>query len=411
MTPIRQSFRLALPLLLMVTTAGCPTLLPLGMGSKASSTAMDVELPALVKPSSLPTAGAAPSATSSVKPAVTPVATPSVATPSAPALSSVAATLASLGTNSWAPFTPMICPRQGLVTAEAGNRLYAIGGDGTFTDETFDFATGSWQRFPSSIGGMRTNLYFMGGVTVATQTIVLGGISGNEGAPNAIGLVLPLDTSSPPRVPFAMLSLPDYVSLYGMGVAALNGYVYVAGGRDYFGVQSGTYVFTDLTPPDRDNPFGSFRLATRSVEMKYPRAGLGLAAVSGKLYAIGGYTMASAVEVMSAHNTVQVYTPGALSWTASDDNGGPLAMPTKRYNFGTAVVNNRIYVIGGIDDQGRCLRTVEIYNPATNQWSTGAPMPSARSALSLIVHQGQIFALGGVEANGRASRLVEVYAP
>lgn len=403
MTTLRQSFRLALPLLLMATMAGCPTLLPLGTGGKASSSAMDVEFPSLVKPSALPTAGATSSATSSLKPAITPI-----ATPSEPALSAVAATLAS---NSWGPFTPMICPRQGLVTAEAGNRLYAIGGDGTFTDETFDFTTGSWQRLQSSIRGLWTNLYFMGGVTVATQTIVLGGISGNEGAPNSTGMVLPLDGGILAATPSSMLRLPDNVSLYGMGVAALNGYVYVAGGRGYQGVQSGAYVFTDLTPPDRTDPFGVFRLATSSVAMKHPRAGLGLAAVSGKLYAIGGYTMASAAEVMAAQNTVQVYTPGAVSWTASDDNGGPLAMPTKRYNFGTAVVNNRIYVIGGIDDQGRCLRTVEIYDPATNQWSTGAPMPSARSALSLVVHQGQIFAMGGVEANGRASRVVEVYAP
>lgn len=432
MTTLRRSLRLAFPLLLLLTTAGCPTLrLPSGTGQKASAVPDQADFPSLVKPRVTPAPGTISSATSSAtaspSPAATPTATPSVAptvapivaptpTPTVaptagPALSAVEASLASLGSNSWGAFTPMTSPRQGLVAAAAEDRLYAIGGDGTFTDEYFEFATGRWARFTSSLRYMGDNLYFMGGVTVATQTIVLGGIAGKEGAPCSEGMVLPLETGMPPRAPSAYLALPNSVSLYGMGMAALNGKVYVAGGRSKDVVGSGHYVFTDLTPPDANNPGSLSRLASSLVSLTYPRAGLGLAAAAGKLYAIGGYTMATLAEVLTAQNTVQVYTPGASSWIATGDNGGPAAMPTKRFNFGTAVVNDRIYVMGGIDDQGRCLRTVEIYDPTSNQWSIGAPMPTARSALSLVVQQGRIFALGGVEASGRACRVVEVYAP
>jgi hypothetical protein len=50
-------------------------------------------------------------------------------------------------------------------------------------------------------------------------------------------------------------------------------------------------------------------------------------------------------------------------------------MPTARWLGASAVVNNLVYAIGGRSSANVSLSVVEAYNPATDTWSTMAPMP------------------------------------
>lgn len=43
-------------------------------------------------------------------------------------------------------------------------------------------------------------------------------------------------------------------------------------------------------------------------------------------------------------------------------------IPIKRYNATTAVVDGKIYVIGGQDENGKVLNVIEVYDPSTNTW-------------------------------------------
>jgi N-acetylneuraminic acid mutarotase len=55
------------------------------------------------------------------------------------------------------------------------------------------------------------------------------------------------------------------------------------------------------------------------------------------------------------------------------------------------------------------LSTVEAYDPATDTWTTKAPMPTARQGLAAAVVNGSLYAIGGY--NGSYLSTVESYTP
>jgi hypothetical protein len=81
--------------------------------------------------------------------------------------------------------------------------------------------------------------------------------------------------------------------------------------------------------------------------------------------------------------------------------------PTPRMATAGAVVDGRIYVIGGVSNQGRVVATVEEYDPAKDAWTTRASMPTARGGLAAVAVGAKIYALGG--RSDRVLSVVEVY--
>lgn len=407
---VRQGMA-ALCVALAAFTSGCPGLEIDDLGDDPVVVARSPSPTPHVTPQATTSADPTPSPTASASGAPTPSPTPTPAPPGGLDIRTLEMT-----PNSWAPQTPMILARQGLVAVDGGDRLFVLTGDGSLTDETYTYSTGRWQRYRSSLGGLGggTNLYFAGAARVDSTLALVGGMSGDEWGANYTGLALPfLEGGQPkdPSYPSALLELSGE-PVYAMGVAALDGKVYVAGGRSPFAAKSACYVFDTLSPPDASASLSQARLARPLAPLKAPRAGLGLAALNGRLYAVGGYTLANAAaDTPSPDTLVQVYDPGTNTWLASGDPGGPARMPTLRHGFAVAALNGRIVVVGGKNALGATLRTVEAYDPALNTWSTLAPMPTARSILAVVARQGRLYALGGADSAGRASRVVEVYAP
>jgi N-acetylneuraminic acid mutarotase len=67
-----------------------------------------------------------------------------------------------------------------------------------------------------------------------------------------------------------------------------------------------------------------------------------------------------------------------------------------RIGHGTIATNGRIYVFGGMNSTG-VLNSLEIYNPSTNTWSSGAPMPVATGGMSFVLgSNGYIYMFGGI---------------
>lgn len=74
----------------------------------------------------------------------------------------------------------------------------------------------------------------------------------------------------------------------------------------------------------------------------------------------------------------------------------PIApIPTARQEVSTAVLNGKVYVIGGYDENLNSTATVEVYNSATNSWSTARPLPLATNHNSAAAVGGKIYAFGG----------------
>lgn len=153
------------------------------------------------------------------------------------------------------------------------------------------------------------------------------------------------------------------------------------------------------------NDVGSW---TTKAPMHEARSGLGIAAVNGKIYAIGGFNdtgIASiGIDTISARN--EEYDPATDTWIFK------APMPTPRYMFATAVYQNKIYCIGG----GKAVNnyeypydgTNEVYDTATNTWAAKSPALTATAGLQANVVGNKIYLIG----YGRDSNYTnEVYDP
>ncbi len=85
-------------------------------------------------------------------------------------------------------------------------------------------------------------------------------------------------------------------------------------------------------------------------------------------------------------------------------------MLTKRHGL-AAVVNGKIYAIGGLKDVTDRLSTVEEYDPVADSWTTKQPMPTPRYWLAAAQAIGRIYAIGGYDVNNVRLNTVEEYDP
>jgi hypothetical protein len=142
--------------------------------------------------------------------------------------------------------------------------------------------------------------------------------------------------------------------------------------------------------------------------MHQARSFLNLAAVNGKIYAIGGSTRSG--DQWSAVCTNEEYDPATDTWTFK------ASMPTPRTGFATAVYQNKIYCIGGKTGSGYT-GVNEVYDPATNTWETKTSMPTARTGLRANVASGKVYLIGGyvpdknLDLGFSVSDINEVYDP
>ncbi len=70
-------------------------------------------------------------------------------------------------------------------------------------------------------------------------------------------------------------------------------------------------------------------------------------------------------------------------------------MQVKREQASCAVMDDWIYVAGGLDEKGESLKLVERLHYSTGHWETQQSLLIGRNALSLITANNQLFAIGG----------------
>lgn len=111
-----------------------------------------------------------------------------------------------------------------------------------------------------------------------------------------------------------------------------------------------------------------------------------LRTVNGKLYSIGGYSS----DADAWYDDVYEYDPALNTWTAKTD------MPTPREDMGSAVIDGKIYVFGGLTTGATPTKVLEIYDPATDTWdSTKADMPDFKQLGDFgAAYDGKVYAIG-----------------
>ncbi|UVT16508.1 MAG: galactose oxidase [Nitrospira sp.] len=152
---------------------------------------------------------------------------------------------------------------------------------------------------------------------------------------------------------------------------------------------------------------GTWRAAA---PMPTKRTEVAVATLDGKIYAVGGFEKPSLGNVMNFAITpsVEVYDPATDRWTSK------AAMPVGLHHVGIGVAGGRLYVIGGYSKSGMSVwnpvAATYAYDPATDTWIERAPMPTARGALSVTECEGKLYAIGGYDRKAN-SAAVEVYDP
>jgi len=135
--------------------------------------------------------------------------------------------------------------------------------------------------------------------------------------------------------------------------------------------------------------------------MQQARAGLGVAVVNGKIYAIGGSTASGSYppDIFSGGfvGTNEEYDPATDTWTYK------ASMPTPRDYFAIAAYQNKIYCIGGavgfsVDERTGFHSYIgsgvnEVYDTVTNRWVTKSPIPDYGMECQAHVVNGKIYVM------------------
>jgi hypothetical protein len=108
-------------------------------------------------------------------------------------------------------------------------------------------------------------------------------------------------------------------------------------------------------------------------------------AAGGKLYVMGGVEVPGIIAV----NVVEVYDPASNQWSTL------APMPSKLFYLSSSAVNGEIYAIGGALTGGN---EVNVYDLLTDSWAPAEPLLDTRNRHTSEVVQGEIFVFGGALA-------------
>jgi len=178
-----------------------------------------------------------------------------------------------------------------------------------------------------------------------------------------------------------------------VSLAEVAGKIYVLGGNI-----NGTAV------PHNEE----YDIATNKWRVRYPMPRgldhMGVGVVNGKVITVGGFVGAGVHR--DGQPAVFEYDPATDSWRTL------AAMKAGRGSVGVAVLNGKVYAIGGRAPSGDTVATNEVYDPATNSWTALAQLPKARDHMAVIAAEGKIHAIGGrFTGSGDRTNMHDIYDP
>jgi hypothetical protein len=143
--------------------------------------------------------------------------------------------------------------------------------------------------------------------------------------------------------------------------------------------------------------------------------GLAMVTHGRKLYRIGGFVAKNGVgedHDLWSQAGVSCFDPATKRWT----DLSPL--PEPRSSFDAAVLGDKIYVVGGWQMAGReeeakwhTTACVLDLMAATPRWQSLPEPPFQRRALAVAAHEGKIFAIGGMQQEGDPTTRVDIFDP
>jgi N-acetylneuraminic acid mutarotase len=341
-----------------------------------------------------------------------------------------------IASDTWSAGADRPAPRLGFAGAGYWNGKIVLAGGALTCDGAtaqrqtwlYDIAAGTWMTgtmMPQALSGAASgvvngHLYVLGG-SDSTNTVV-GTIYDYNIAADTWTTV----TTS--------LRNPVYLA----GVTVTDGRIWVVGGEDFIN-PAGPYQTTrarqatELVPHVPLGLSQIFDPATRSVTwgpfLNLARSSLGVAAVGHTVVAAGGFnggnpsgdfsldvTEVSNLPTVCAETVTPSPTPPPATGTPTCGGGAILQpwavaspMPTVSFLAGVASDGTYVYAAGGSD--GTMHDQLARYNPATDNWTTLAPMPDAANGLALVYAPAtnKLYAFGGTDVITHALNLTRIY--
>jgi DNA-binding CsgD family transcriptional regulator len=254
----------------------------------------------------------------------------------------------------WTVHAPLPEARSRLALVAAGDKLYAIGGEGAggVSDEVdiYDPDSNGWlsgARKPIPVANIS-------GALLDGRIYVPGG---------TLGRTSPVSPDQPTATPAQGASLSP-LRPFVLPLAASHG---VIAALEVYDPQADTW--SDAAP------------------LPAPRAAYALTVQDGKLYLFGGW------DGTSYRAETYAYDPRSNTWAALT------SMPERRGFMAAGSLQGLIYVVGGYDGEQE-LSTTEAYDPTgegskTGPWSVKAPLNEARAGLGLVSLSNHLYAIGG----------------
>ncbi|KRX61952.1 Kelch-like protein 3 [Trichinella sp. T9] len=129
------------------------------------------------------------------------------------------------------------------------------------------------------------------------------------------------------------------------------------------------------------------------------RCRFGTASVDDRIYVIGGFNGTTRVRYVEYFDSMRG------CWYS----GPPLL--ARRSTLGAAVIDDVIYAVGGFDGSTG-LNTAEMLDRRTREWEFIAPMSTRRSSVGVVAYNGLLYAVGGFDgAHKTCLKSVERYDP
>ncbi len=175
-------------------------------------------------------------------------------------------------------------------------------------------------------------------------------------------------------------------SLQGLNLVAANDKIIRVGGmqpRNAPGTKQDIHSIAEVA---------SFDPATNSwhplTPLPEPRSSHDLAVINDQLIVVGGWNLKG--------NDGTTWASTALSLNLKDPKAHwqAIAQPFQRRALITAVHKGRVYVMGGITKAGAVSPEVDIYDPATDSWTSGPALPGTQTmnfAPAAASHNGKLF--------------------
>ncbi|WP_420454619.1 Kelch repeat-containing protein [Rubrivirga sp.] len=131
--------------------------------------------------------------------------------------------------------------------------------------------------------------------------------------------------------------------------------------------------------------------------IRTPRAGAAGAVLDGRLFVIGGRDAEG-----RPLTSVEVFEPG-VGWTVTTN------LSVARVNAAASVLDGRVVVMGGADANGEPIADAEAYEPDLGSWVPFEPLQTPREGLGAATVDSTLYAIGGAGPQGMLLESVEAY--